>query len=92
LRAAGLIAAGLPDSDPARCLAFARSWGYDAVLLLTRGSQRLLRVLDDSSGVASQALRGGAASDEFLTEVDPERVRRMLREPGNKRAAQRAMD
>ena len=92
LRAAGLIAAGLPDSDPARCLAFARSWGYDAVLLLTRGSQRLLRVLDDSSGVASQALRGGAASDEFLTEVDPERVRRMLREPGNKRAAQRAKD
>jgi len=78
LRAAGLVAAGLPDSDPARCLAFARSWGYDAVLLLTRGAVRLLRVLDQSS--------------QTLTEVDPELVRRMLRGPGSKRAAQRAKD
>ena len=78
LRAAGLVAAGLPDSDPKRCLAFARSWGYDAVLLLTRNAVRLLRVIDGSS--------------ETLTEVDPDLVRRLARGPGKKRVAQPTKD
>jgi ATP phosphoribosyltransferase regulatory subunit len=92
LRAAGLVAAGLPDSDPTRCLAFARSWGYDAVVLLTRGSPRLLRTHGraNNSGTAP-ALRGDA-SFETLTDLDPELVRRLLRGPGNRRAAPRAKD
>jgi hypothetical protein len=56
----------LPQAEPARCLAFARAWGYDALLTLAgRGAIRLLRVADG----ASHALR----------EVKPDLVRRLAR-------------
>src|SRR5262249_22984029 len=67
LRQGGVIAATLSETDAERCLAFARTWGYDAVLRLTRGGLRLLLVADGSSRTLSD------------TDVEPERVRRLLR-------------
>ena len=50
LRRADVVAATLPPADAQRCLAFARTWGYDAVLTLGRGgSARLQRVADAST-------------------------------------------
>jgi ATP phosphoribosyltransferase regulatory subunit len=69
LRAADLACAMLPDTDVQRCLAFARSWGYDAVLAATSGSIRLLRVADGSS----HHVQGAAAE-----------IRRLARSPENR--------
>jgi ATP phosphoribosyltransferase regulatory subunit len=55
LRTADLACAVLPDADAQRCLAFARSWGYDAVLSVTGSSLRLLRVSDESSHRVNEA-------------------------------------
>jgi ATP phosphoribosyltransferase regulatory subunit len=66
LRRADIVAATLPPGDAQRCLAFARTWGYDAVLSLGRGgSLRLQRVADGSSHV--------------LTAIRPDLVRRLAR-------------
>jgi ATP phosphoribosyltransferase regulatory subunit len=47
LRKQQIIAATLPShSDLQSCLAFAKSWGYDAVLALEGGSARLVRTRD----------------------------------------------
>ena len=50
LRRADMVAATLPAGDAQRCLAFARAWGYDA-LVLRRARRRsgLLRVADGST-------------------------------------------
>jgi ATP phosphoribosyltransferase regulatory subunit len=65
LRRADVVAATLPETDAQHCLAFARAWGYDAVLRMTRGAIRLLRASDGSS--------------HALTEADPDLVRRLAR-------------
>lgn len=64
LRAAELVAATVPASDPAHCLAFARTWGYDAVLTVAREGIALLRVADGSK--------------HTLGHADPARIRRLL--------------
>lgn len=47
LRAHGVVVATLPAHDDARArLAFARAWGYDICLALTRAGARLVRVSD----------------------------------------------
>jgi ATP phosphoribosyltransferase regulatory subunit len=47
LRQRGIVAATLPlYSDTESCLAFARAWGYDAVLVLDRKRARLVRTCD----------------------------------------------
>jgi ATP phosphoribosyltransferase regulatory subunit len=75
LRRADIIAATLPDADAQRCLAFARTWGYDAVLRMTRGAIRLLRVADGSS--------------HTLQAADPGLVRRLA--GGEKKRSANAM-
>ena len=66
LRRADMVAALLPHSELPRCLAFARAWGYDALLTFAgRGAIRLLRVSDGSS--------------HALTEVRPDVVLRLAR-------------
>jgi ATP phosphoribosyltransferase regulatory subunit len=67
LREADLACAVLPDGDAKRHLAFARSWGYDAVLSVTGSSLRLLRVADESSHRLGQAA--------------PDLIRRLARSP-----------
>jgi ATP phosphoribosyltransferase regulatory subunit len=67
LRKSGLITATLIETDQARCLAFARTWGYDAVLRITRGGLRWLCVANGSSQALSEA------------DIEPEGVRRLLR-------------
>jgi ATP phosphoribosyltransferase regulatory subunit len=67
LREADLACAVLPDADAKRHLAFARSWGYDAVLSVTGSSLRLLRVADESSHRLGQAA--------------PDLIRRLARSP-----------
>lgn len=55
LRRADVVAATLPAADAQRCLAFARTWGYDAVLTLGRGgTARLQRVADASTHTMKQ--------------------------------------
>jgi ATP phosphoribosyltransferase regulatory subunit len=68
LRTADLVAATLPDIDAAHCLAFARTWGYDAVLTVTRSGIALLRVAD--------------GTEHALDRADPDRVRRLAASPG----------
>lgn len=46
LRAAGLVAATLPDADDEGALAFARAWGYDAVIAVGRRGLTARRVSD----------------------------------------------
>ena len=46
LRAEGLVAATLPDADDEGALAFARAWGYDAVVAVGRTELRARRVSD----------------------------------------------
>jgi ATP phosphoribosyltransferase regulatory subunit len=70
LRRAGIVAAALTERSTRRCLAFARAWEYDAVLVMTRGAIRLLRVADESS--------------HALLEVNPDLVRRILRGPARR--------
>jgi ATP phosphoribosyltransferase regulatory subunit len=54
LRQLQVVAATLPShSDVKSCLAFARSWGYDAVLALEGGSARLVRTRDADERVVS---------------------------------------
>ena len=65
LRAADVVCATFPERDAKRCLAFARTWGYDAVLTAAAGAFELLRVADGSS--------------HSLKEVDPGLVRRLAR-------------
>jgi ATP phosphoribosyltransferase regulatory subunit len=66
LRRADIVAATLPAGDAQRCLAFARTWSYDAVLSLGRGgSLRLQRVADGSS--------------HALTAIRPDLIRRLAR-------------
>jgi ATP phosphoribosyltransferase regulatory subunit len=68
LRAADLVAATLPDvDDAARGLAFARTWGYDAVLTVARAAIVLVRVADGSK--------------HTLRHVDPDLVRRFAASP-----------
>ncbi|MDD9933030.1 MAG: ATP phosphoribosyltransferase regulatory subunit [Myxococcales bacterium] len=68
LRAAGIVAATLETTNAKACLAFARAWGYDAALVLSRGKARLTRASDDST-------HGLGAGDL----ADPERVRTLCR-------------
>jgi ATP phosphoribosyltransferase regulatory subunit len=65
LRRADLVAATLAETNQARCLAFARAWGYDAVVTMTRGAGRLLRVADGAS--------------RTLVKVEPDVVRQFVR-------------
>lgn len=65
LRGAGVACATFPERDAKRCLAFARTWGYDAVLTAAPGAIKLLRVADGSS--------------HSLNEVEPGLVRRLAR-------------
>jgi ATP phosphoribosyltransferase regulatory subunit len=54
LRERQLVAATLPShSDLKSCLAFAKSWGYDAVLALEGGRARLVRTRDASERALS---------------------------------------
>ncbi|HEX2679086.1 MAG TPA: ATP phosphoribosyltransferase regulatory subunit [Polyangiales bacterium] len=47
LRAKDVVVAALPaHKDSSSCLAFARAWGYDATLVLSRTGVRLLRASD----------------------------------------------
>lgn len=46
LRAAGVVAATLSRGTRSEALAYARAWGYHGVLMLARGSMRLMRVSD----------------------------------------------
>jgi ATP phosphoribosyltransferase regulatory subunit len=48
LRRRDIVAATLPFDRAADCLAFARAWGYDAVLFVGRGRQKLLLAADGS--------------------------------------------
>jgi ATP phosphoribosyltransferase regulatory subunit len=73
LRRAGLVAATLPRGSVQSQLAFARSWGYHAVLVLARdGALRLVRVSDGTS--------------HTLSAVRPEQIRRLLRTDGGVQA------
>ena len=49
LRAAGLVAATLPESDEEGALAFARAWGYDAVVSVSKKTLGARRVSDGAS-------------------------------------------
>ncbi len=52
LRQRRIVAATLPDhSDERTCLAFARAWGYDGTLVLTRTAVRFLRARDAAEKV-----------------------------------------
>lgn len=54
LRAQDVVVATLPTHDDTRsCLAFARAWGYDACLVLSRKQARLLRASDAAEKAAS---------------------------------------
>jgi ATP phosphoribosyltransferase regulatory subunit len=50
LREAGHVAAVLPDADDEAALAFARAWGYDAVIAVGRRGLTATRVRDGASG------------------------------------------
>jgi ATP phosphoribosyltransferase regulatory subunit len=65
LRRGDVVAAIVAETDKSRCLAFARAWGYDSVVTVTRGAARLLRVADGTS--------------RTLQKVDPDLVRRLVR-------------
>jgi len=66
LRRADIVTATLPPGDAQRWLAFARTWGYDAVLTLGRGgSLRLQRAADGSS--------------HTLAAIRPDLIRRLAR-------------
>jgi ATP phosphoribosyltransferase regulatory subunit len=69
LRRADLVAAILPEVDSAHGLAFARTWGYDAVLTVARTAISLLRVADGTL--------------HTLQRPDPDLVRRLATSPGN---------
>ena len=68
LRRADLVAAILPEVDSAHGLAFARTWGYDAVLTVARNAISLLRVADGTL--------------HTLQRSDPDLVRRLATSPG----------
>lgn len=84
LRIADIVAATLPHGGDAQaCLAFARTWGYDAVLVFSRGgSMKLLRAQDGSS--------------HALSEIRPSLIRQLARgnvnKPPRTRPAKRAED
>jgi hypothetical protein len=68
LRAADLVAATLPEvDDAAHGLAFARTWGYDAVLTVARATIVLVRVADGSK--------------HTLPRIDPDLIRRLAASP-----------
>ena len=70
LRRAEMVAATLPRGDAQSQLAFARAWGYHALLLLARtGSIRLVRVSDGST--------------QTLSNWKPEVIRRFVRANGS---------
>jgi ATP phosphoribosyltransferase regulatory subunit len=68
LRRADLVAAILPEMDSAHGLAFARTWGYDAVVTVARNATSLLRVAD--------------GTEHTLQRSDPDLVRRLATSPG----------
>lgn len=67
LRAADLVAATLPHKDASHGLAFARTWGYHAVLTVSRDAISLIRVADGSK--------------HTLKRADAELIRRLAAEP-----------
>jgi hypothetical protein len=73
LRGADMVSATLVDADIPRCLAFARAWGYDAVVALSGETSRLLRATD--------------ATSHKLNAVDPDLIRRLARGSNAKAAA-----
>jgi ATP phosphoribosyltransferase regulatory subunit len=63
LRDAGMVAATLPlIEDVQSCLAFAKAWGYDAVLVLERKRARLLRTTDAGERTVSVQDPGSIAA------------------------------
>jgi ATP phosphoribosyltransferase regulatory subunit len=71
LRRQGVVAATLPShNDVNSCLAFARSWGYDAVLALEGGRTRLVRTLDaEERAVSAQDVSAIAALQSWAQEA-----------------------
>jgi ATP phosphoribosyltransferase regulatory subunit len=66
LRGAEIAAATLPHGDARRCLAFARSWGYDAVLVFGRRN-------------AIELLRASDGSSRAIKEIRPNLIRQLVR-------------
>jgi ATP phosphoribosyltransferase regulatory subunit len=66
LRRAQIVAATVPAADAQRCLAFARAWGYDAVLTLGRGGAMRLQ-------------RAAGGPSHALTAIKPDAIRRLAR-------------
>jgi ATP phosphoribosyltransferase regulatory subunit len=69
LRRADMVAATLDDADRARCLAFARTWGYDVVLLASASSCDVLRAHGGSDPLPQQR--------RALSDADLDTIRRL---------------